>query len=146
MLRWLKRKPEEQKPEQEIQIQESQIDQNLPLEFVSEQPTNGAWLETFDKQGQKLFLPLRREKILLGTSEECDLKLSDNLEGFENVNSKHARIERWHQCWLVAPVDKNCAVFVNGKRTGENALKDGCEIQLGEKGVKFVFREAVQQE
>jgi len=144
MLRWLKRKPEEQKVEAKTQTHEPEP--KLPLEFTTEQPTDGAWLETNDRDGRKIFLPLTRTEISLGTSEECDVRLGGNLQGVEKVNPKHARIERWRGRWVIVPFDRNSPVFVNGRRTGENALRDGMEIQLGEEGVKFVFREAKPQE
>lgn len=144
MLRWLKRKTEEQKIEAEIQTAEPTP--KPPLEFTTEQPNDGAWLETEDREGRKLFLPLVRPEILVGTSDECDVSLSDNLQGIDKVNPKHARIEQWRGRWVITPFDRNSPVFINGKRTGENVLNDGMEIQLGEEGVKFVFREAKQRE
>ncbi len=144
MLRWLKRKAEEQKVEAEIQ--ELELEPSAPLEFVTEQPTDGAWLETEDLNGQKIFLPLTRSPILFGASEECDVKLSENLKGVDKVNPKHARIEQWRGRWVIVPFDRNSPVFINGKRTGENVLRDGFEICFGEEGVKFVFREAKKQE
>ncbi|MFN3420371.1 MAG: FHA domain-containing protein [Armatimonadota bacterium] len=144
MLRWLKRKAEEQKVEAETQ--EPELEPSAPLEFVTEQPTDGAWLETEDLNGQKIFLPLTRPSISIGASEECDVKLSENLKGIDKINPKHARIEQWRGRWVIVPFDRNSPVFVNGKRTGENALRDGAEICLGEEGVKFVFREAKKQE
>lgn len=142
MLRWLKRKAEEQKVEAETQ----ELEPSASLEFVTEQPTDGAWLETEDLNGQKIFLPLTRPSILIGASDECDVKISENLKGVDKVNPKHARIEQWRGRWVIVPFDRNSPVFVNGKRTGENVLRDSFEIRLGEEGVKFVFREAKKQE
>lgn len=148
MLRWLRRKAEEQKGEQEIEAetQGHETEPKLPLEFVTERPSVGAWLETEDRDGQKLFLSLAYSSVSVGTSEECDFRLSDNLQGVDKVNPKHAQIEQWRGRWVIVPFDRNSPVFVNGKRTGENVLRDGMEIQLGEKGVKFVFKEAKPQE
>lgn len=142
MLRWLKRKAEEQKVEAETQ----ELEPIASLEFVTEQPTDGAWLETEDLNGQKIFLPLTRPSILIGASDECDVKISEDLKGVDKVNPKHARIERWRGHWVIVPFDRNSPVFVNGKRTGENVLRYSFEICLGEEGVKFVFREAKKQE
>ncbi len=142
MLRWLKRKAEEQKVEAKTQ----ELEPIASLEFVTEQPTDGAWLETEDLNGQKIFLPLTRPSILIGASDECDVKISENLKGVDKVNPKHARMEQWRGRWVIVPFDRNSPVFVNGKRTGENFLRDSFEIRLGEEGVKFVFREAKKQE
>ncbi len=146
MLRWLKRKQEEPKPEAETLAQETKTEPQLPLEFVAEKPTEGVWLETEDKEGRNLFLPLTRKSVLLGTSDECDVKLGENLVGQEKVKDKHARIEKWRERWVIVPLDKNSPIFVNSKRTGENTLRNGWEFQLGEDGVKFVFRQSKQQE
>jgi len=144
MLRWLKRKAEEQKVEPETQTAE--LEPKSPLGFVSERPSDGAWLEAEERDGGKIFLPLTRPAILIGTSDECDVNLSDNLRGVDKVNPKHARIEQWKGRWVIIPYDKDSPVFVNGRRTGENVLRDGMEILLGEEGVKFVFREAKPRE
>ncbi|MCX7642280.1 MAG: FHA domain-containing protein [Armatimonadetes bacterium] len=150
MLRWLRRKAEERKEEQviegETQAPETELKPISPLEFITEQPSGGAWLETIDRDGRRLFLPLARPEILIGTSSECDFRLSDNLQGVDKVNPKHVQVEQWRSRWVIVPFDRNSAVFVNGKRAGESVLRDGMEIQFGEGGVKFVFREVKSQE
>jgi len=146
MLRWLKRKAEEQKVAAEAQMTETEPEPKSPLEFVTDQPSDGAWLEAEDQSGQKLFLPLTRSAVLIGTSDKCDVVLGSNLEGVDKVNPEHARIEQWRGRWIIVSFDRNSLVFVNGRRTGENVLRNGVEIQLGQEGVKFVFREAKSRE
>ena len=148
MLKWFRRKESEQEVKTDLagsEATEVEPEQKEPLEFVTEPPTEGMWLETKDRNGQSLFLPLR-SPLVLGTSENCDVRLDERFEGIEEVKPQHARIELWRDRWVIVPLDRDAAVFVNGKRTGENVLRDGVEIRLGENGVRFVFREAKSRE
>lgn len=110
-----------------------------PLSFVSEPPNEGAWLETTTMDGQILYLPLLRPSLVLGTDAQCDVVLDERFGGAEKVSAQHAHLELWRDRWVIAPLSKEAPVFVNGKRTGENVLKDGMELALGEGGVRFVF-------
>lgn len=133
MLKWFRRKVDEQEIKTETvetETAEVEPEPKEPLKFVAEQPTEGAWLETKDRDGQSLFLPLR-SPLVLGTSENCNVRLDERFEGFEEVKPQHARIELWRGKWVIVPFDRDAPVFVNGKRTGENVLRDGMEIRLG---------------
>ena len=148
MLKWFRRKVDEQEIKTEaVETEKAEVETEPKeaMEFVAEQPTEGAWLETKDRDGQSLFLPLR-SPLVLGTSENCNVRLDERLEGSEEVKPQHARIELWLGKWVIVPFDRDAPVFVNGKRTGENVLRDGMEIRLGENGVRFVFREAKSRE
>ena len=148
MLKWFRRKAEEQEVKTEIvETETAEVEPKLkePLEFVADQPTEGAWLETMDRNGQSLFLPLR-SPLVLGTSENCDVQLNERFEGVEEVKPQHVRIEIWRDKWIIVSLDRDAPVFVNGKRTGENVLRDGMKVRLGENGVQFVFREAKPRE
>ncbi len=148
MLKWFRRKTDEQETKAETietETAKAEPEPKEPLDFVTEQPTEGAWLETKDRNGQSLFLPLH-SPLVLGTSENCDVRLDERFEGIEEVKPQHVRIELWQDKWVIVPLDRDAAVFVNGKRTGENVLRDRVEIRLGENGVRFVFREAKSRE
>jgi hypothetical protein len=148
VLKWFRRKESEQEVKTDLagsEATEFEPETKEPLEFATEPPTEGAWLETSDRNGQSLFLFLR-SPLVLGTSEDCDVRLDERFEGVEEVKPQHARIELWRNRWVIVPLDRDAAVFVNGKRTGENVLRDGVEIRLGENGVRFVFREGRSRE
>ena len=148
MLKWFRRKTDEQETKAEtVETETAKVEPEPkePFEFATEPPTEGAWLETKDRNGQSLFLPLR-SPLVLGTSENCDVRLDERFEGIEEVKPQHVRIELWRDRWVIVSLDRDAAVFVNGKRTGENVLRDGVEIRLGENGVRFVFREAKSRE
>lgn len=143
MLRWFKRKEDERKVEAEaVEMETGKIEPERKelVEFAPESPTEGAWLETRDKNGHSLFLPLLRSPLVLGTSEDCDAQLDERFDEVDKVKPQHARLELWRERWVIVPLNRDTLVFVNGKRTGENVLRDGTEIHLGENGVKFVFR------
>jgi len=148
VLKWFRRKKSEQEVKTDLAGAETtkvKLEPKQPLEFVAEQPTEGAYLETKDRNGQSLFLPLR-SSLVLGTSENCDIQLDERFEGVEEVKPQHARIELWRDKWVIVPLDRDAPVFINGKRTGENVLCDGTEVRLGENGVRFIFREAKSRE
>jgi hypothetical protein len=148
VLKWFRRKESEQEVKADLsgsEATEVEPEAKEPLEFATEPPTKGAWLETRDRNGQSLFLFLR-SPLVLGTSEDCDVRLDERFEGVEEVKPQHVRIELWRDRWVIVPLDRDAAVFVNSKRTGENVLRDGVEIRLGENGVRFVFREGRSRE
>ncbi len=144
MLRWFKRKESEPSETSEDLTKREPTEEPRepcsPLGFTTEAPFKGAWLEVTTREGQPLYLPLSRSPLLLGTAPHCDVVLDDRLDGVEKVLPNHARLELWRGRWVIVPMSKEAAVFVNGRRTGENVLRDGMEVWLGEKGVRFIFR------
>ncbi len=148
-MKWLrdlfrkKEEPKEQPPEvPKESVPSAAAEPSEPiasLSFVSDPPTVGAWLETMT-DGQTLYLPLLRSPLILGSSAQCDVVFNERFSGAEKVAAQHARLELWRERWVIAPLSQGAPVFVNGKRTGENALKDGMEVTLGEGGVRLVFR------
>ncbi len=131
---------EPQQPEPTEQVEPEPPQPLPPLEFIPDPPTEGAWLETETKDGQRLFLPLSRSPITLGTGADCDVVLTDRWQGVEKVQSQHVRIEQWKGTWVLVPLNRKAAVFVNQRRTGEYRLRNGVEVQLGEEGIRLVFR------
>lgn len=145
MLKWLRRKESEREVENGSVNAEPEPRETIKFEKIP--PEDGAWLEMKDKNGDSLFLPLSKSPLLIGTSENCDVLLDERFDGIDKVRPEHARIELWRDRWVITPLDRDALVFVSGKRTGENVLKDGMEVYLGgEDGVRFVFREAKPRE
>jgi FHA domain. len=137
VLSWLKRRKETETPAEEPSI----ASLSEPLAFVAEPPTQGAYLEAMGKDGQRWFLPLTDVSVVtIGTTPDCSVVLDERFEGVQQVAPKHAKLERWQNRWVLVPLDRDAPVFVNGKRAGETALRDGAEIQLGSAGPKFLFR------
>lgn len=143
---WLKRRERKEEVETENKETETVPEVSQPIETLTEPPAKGAWLETTSQDGQRIYIPLARSPIVIGTGNGCDVRLSEVFEGVDKVKQKHARVELWRGRWVIAPLDTDAPIFVNGRRTGENVLRDGVEICLGENGVKFVFREGKSRE
>lgn len=145
VMRWLDRffksktaeRPKEETPPAETQPETAEP--LLPLLFTAEPLTEGAWLQAVTSDGETIYLPLTRSPLVLGTDRSCDVVLEERLAGKDKVFAQHARLELWRERWVIAPLSKEVPVFVNGRRTGENVLRDGTEITLGENGVRFVF-------
>ncbi len=144
MLRWFKRKESEAEVSETPTETAEGSERQPPLVFLREPPTAGAWLEVEANDGQRFYLPLTLSTILLGSAPDCDGVLTDEtlpgVSGVDKVSPHHARVEQWKSRWVIVPLSTEAAVFVNGRRTGENALRDGMEITLGENGVRFTFR------
>ncbi len=99
-----------------------------------------AYLELVGGEGK--LIPIKGETMTIGTGEGCDLRIDEGYPHHESVSELHAQIERWRDMWLIKDLTGK-GVFINGRRTGENALYDGYRIRLGE--LEFVFREALIQ-
>lgn len=117
----------------------------IPLEgkrprWEESPPSKGAWLEATTREGKKLFFPLQGTTLLIiGTAPECDLVLDDRFPGHKQVAPRHAKMELWQGRWVIIPLSHETPIFVNGKRTGENALRDGMDLTVGEGGVTLAF-------
>ncbi len=87
--------------------------------------------------------PLPKSPATIGRDGKQTVKIDDSFADFETVSRQHARIERRENRWVLidgarpGQVSAN-GVFVNGKRTRENYLKDGDHLRFGR--VEFVFR------
>ncbi len=57
--------------------------------------------------------------------------------GFETVSQAHARIYYERGQWRIQDLHSTNGVYVNGARTGHNALQDGWQVRLGT--VELVF-------
>lgn len=111
-----------------------------PIPLSPDPPPSGAYLALADKDGRPLYAPLERSPLVVGTDAQCDLVLDDRVPGADRVAPRHARLERWQDRWVVVPLSPDAPVFVNGRRAGETALRDGATLQFGTDGVQCVFR------
>lgn len=131
VLNWFRRRKET-----ETEDRDAAPTPSGPVTLLSEPPQAGDYLRFTDTNGQALYAPLDRPALVLGSDPQCDLVLDARLSGTEQVAPHHARIERWRNRWVLVPLSPDAPVFVNGKRAGETALKDGATIQLGHDGVQ----------
>lgn len=101
----------------------------------------GPHLESTDASGAQRRLNLPTTDLTIGRAPESDLVITQDFPGWETVSGHHARLyqeERQGNHWIVEDLDSTNGVYVNGKRTGHNLLRDGWQLDIG--GVSFVFR------
>jgi pSer/pThr/pTyr-binding forkhead associated (FHA) protein len=67
-----------------------------------------------------------------------DLVIDEYFVGWPTVSQTHALIERDREHFVVVDLDSENGVYVNGQRTGESILYDGCTVSFGQ--VHFVFQ------
>jgi pSer/pThr/pTyr-binding forkhead associated (FHA) protein len=74
-------------------------------------------------------------------SEGITLRIDETFPGWETVSRRHARIYRDPSAGHVVIEDLGSqnGVYVEGRRTIRNLLKDGWAVAIG--GVEFVYRE-----
>ncbi len=81
---------------------------------------------------------LRPEGVTIGRGSENDLVVTQDFPAWETVSRRHARIYQQAGRWIVEDLNSMNGVYVNGRRTGRNLLRDGWQLGIG--GVEFVFR------
>jgi len=77
---------------------------------------------------------LRGERVVIGRSERCDLRVDDS-----SVSSEHARISRDEGGWRVVNLLSTNGTFVNEKKISSAGLSDGDRVRFGR--VEFRFRD-----
>lgn len=85
---------------------------------------------------------LTKDSVTVGRAKDCDVQITEKLQGAETVSRHHACLEKRKDRWLVIDGDLNGkpstnGVFVKGSRTRENYLDDGCEIGFGQVVFRF---------
>lgn len=97
----------------------------------------GPYLESADAPGARHQLELAPEGVTIGRAPDSDLLVTQDFQGWETVSAHHARIYRQAGRWIVEDLDSMNGVYVNGRRTGRNVLRDGWQLGIG--GATFVF-------
>ena len=83
-------------------------------------------------------LGLKPEGTTIGRAPENNLVITSDFPDWETVSKHHARIYQQDQHWIIEDTNSMNGVYVNGKRTGRNLLRDGWQLDIG--GVEFIFR------
>ena len=81
---------------------------------------------------------LKSDGVAIGRAQENDLVITEDFPGWETVSQRHAWVGQWAGRWIVEDINSTNGIYVNGKRTGRNLLRDGWQLDIG--GVEFVFR------
>lgn len=100
-------------------------------------PPAPPWLEA-TVAGRPRRWPLEKESLTVGRSPDNDLVVTPEFAGWETVSRRHARLYRRGDDWIVEDLGSTNGIFVNGRRTRHNRLRDGWRLEVG--GVAFIFR------
>jgi pSer/pThr/pTyr-binding forkhead associated (FHA) protein len=98
----------------------------------------GPYLESIGAPGGPRRFDLTPEGVTIGRATENSLVITDDIPGWETTSRHHARIYEQAGSWIVEDLDSMNGIYVNGKRTGRNLLRDGWQLSIG--GVEFTFR------
>ncbi len=97
------------------------------------------YLESTTTGGAPRRFNLKPGGMTVGRAAENDLVITPDFPEWETVSKHHARIYRREDVWIVEDLGSSNGVYVNGRRTGRNLLRDGWQVDIG--GVRFTFRE-----
>lgn len=101
----------------------------------------GPYLESIRTPGGPSRFGLKPDGVTIGQSPDIpsvDLVITRDFPGWETVSRRHARIYQQAGHWIVEDLGSTNGIYVNGRRTGRNLLRDGWQLDIG--GVAFVFR------
>jgi hypothetical protein len=106
---------------------------------ATERPRPGIpYLQSLEHVPEAIYCPLARPAITVGRAPECDLVIDQHFKGWPTVSLRHATIERDGEDLVVIDSDSENGVYVNGQRTRENVLYEGCILSFGQ--ARFVFK------
>ena len=95
-------------------------------------PDETAYLDVGEPDGSRSKFVLRKQDVLLGRSDACDLGLYDT-----SVSREHARIIFRDGRWIIRDLRSENSTFLNGKPIAEEALSPGDEVAVGPYRIKF---------
>jgi len=95
------------------------------------------YLESIGYQGQQQRFPLDKPVIRIGRAEDNDIVITEHFQGWDTVSRVHATIERDGARYVIVDQGSLNGVYVNGRRTGRNLLKDGWKVAVG--AVEFTY-------
>jgi len=104
----------------------------------------GPYLESIAGGGGPHRFHLNPDGATIGLAPENDLVITQDLDGWESMSRRHAHIYTQAGRWIVQDLESTNGVYVNGRRTGRNLLRDGWRLSLGE--VEFVFHISAEEE
>lgn len=95
-------------------------------------------LESLSKVSEPKSFPLERRITRIGRAMGNDLVINGTFVGWETVSRYHADVRLEKDRWVLVDSGSLNGVFVNGRRTGRNFLRDGYRVSLG--SAEFLFR------
>lgn len=113
----------------------------LPSAVITKRPLGGIpYLESLGGPAGPVYCTLNGPRIRIGRADDGsnDLVIDEHFVGWPTVSRKHALIEYDGKRFVVVDLDSENGVYINGQRTGENILYDGCIVSFGQ--VHFLFQ------
>jgi hypothetical protein len=95
-----------------------------------------AYLEGDAAGGPRRF-SLKPGGVSIGRAPDNEVVITPDLAGWDTVSRHHARVYQREGQWVVDDLGSANGVWVNGRRTGHNLLKNRWRLCIG--GVEFVF-------
>jgi len=95
-------------------------------------------METLNKVTEPRCFSLEKPTTRIGRALDNDLVINEAFVGWETVSRDHAEVHLQEGRWVLVDSGSLNGVFVNGRRTGRNFLRDGYKVSLG--SVEFMFR------
>lgn len=93
---------------------------------------------TFSGQGEALLrFALKPEGMTIGRAQDNDLVITEVFPGWDTISRHHARIYKQAAYWVVEDLNSHNGLYVNGRRTGCNVLRDGWTLALGKVAFNF---------
>ena len=99
--------------------------------------SDSAYLESVNVADGPRRFGLKTDGVVIGRAQESDIVITEDFPDWKTVSQHHARVYLWTGHWVVEDINSTNGVYVNGKRTGRNILRDGWQLKIG--GVEFIF-------
>jgi len=77
-------------------------------------------------------IPVTGDRVLLGRSRECDIRLVDT-----NVSRRHAEVRHEDDAYWIVDLGSTNGTELNGRRVERAKLSDGDRITLGATDLRF---------
>ena len=97
-----------------------------------------AFLERYGPDGEPRVYAINKPVLIIGRSEESDIRIPPDMPGVQTVSRRHAQIRREDADFIIEDLASQNGIKVNGLVTHRNLLRDGYRVTFG--SVEFVFR------
>ena len=77
-------------------------------------------------QGRNARIPLGQDRLVIGRSPDCDLKIAHS-----SISARHAELQLDRQRWTLSDLESKNGVLVNGRSVERRVLAEGDVIQFG---------------
>jgi pSer/pThr/pTyr-binding forkhead associated (FHA) protein len=98
----------------------------------------GPYLESIGVPADPRRFDLRSDGFTIGRAPDNDLVITQGFPAWDTVSRHHARVYQRADRWIVEDLHSMNGIYVEGRRTSRNLLRDGWRLGIG--GVVFVFR------